>query len=172
MSSRAFAGSAREPVRSRVLEDPLHGIPCDLVSEVGERVADPHVAPPGILQGHSGDEFRELAWCHRPASTSASTAVVLPGDQPAEPAENRVGCDNPGHLAQALASEQLAPDCKTTALIIRETQTPAAELLTQNPILFSQLVDQILLLTVQPSGQGEDEELQRVRHRRRLRARG
>ena len=28
-----------------------------------------------------------------------------------------------------------------------------------HPILFSQIVDQILLLTMQPSGHGEDEEL-------------
>ena len=39
------------------------------------------------------------------------------------------------------------------------------------PRLMSQVVDQILLLAVQPSGQGEDEELQSMWHAPRLRPR-
>ena len=45
----------------------------------------------------------------------------------------------------------------------------AAELLAEDSVLFSQIVDQVLLVAVQPSGQGEDEELQSMRHRPRLR---
>ena len=51
-------GSRGEPV---VVQDPLHRVPGDGVAEVGERAADPRVAPRRILTRHPHDEFG-----HRP----------------------------------------------------------------------------------------------------------
>ena len=58
----------------------------------------------------------------------------------------------------------------------RENARQAAEqcadgrLLSENSILFPEIVDQILLVTIQPAGDGEDEEVQRMGHLVRLSA--
>ena len=139
------------------------------MSKVGERPADPRVASPEILLGHPHHEPGELGWRDRPASASAGTAVVLLGDQPPVPAENRVGSDDACHSSQRPLSESLASHGESAALGVGQPKRSTAELLAEDAILLSQIVDQILLVAIQPSGQGEDEELQRMGHRPRLR---
>ncbi len=121
------------------------------------------------LHGHPDDELGELAWRQRPASTSAGTAVVLLGDQSAVPAENRVGRDDACHLHQCPSSEFRAAHCESAALGVGQAKWSTSELLAEDPILLSQIVDQILLVAVQPASEGEDEELQSMGHRPRLR---
>ena len=64
-----------------VVQDPLHRVPGDVVAEVGERAADPRVAPRRILIRHPYDEFGPPPWvssavpdagghCHRTAGRS------------------------------------------------------------------------------------------------------
>jgi len=43
-------------------------------------------------------------------------------------------------------------------------------MLAEDPILFSQVVDQVFLLAVQPPGHGQNEELQSLGHPASLRA--
>ena len=52
---------------------------------------------------------------------------------------------------------------------VGQAKRSTAELFAEAPILLSQIVDQILLVAVQPSSEGEDEELQSRGHRPRLR---
>ncbi len=66
-------------------------------------------------------------------------------------------------------SEPLAAHSESAALGVSQPKRLRAELLVEDPILLSQVVDQILLVTVQPSSEGEDEELQSMGHRPRLR---
>ena len=53
---------------------------------------------------------------HRPSPTSAGTAIVLLGDQPPVPAENRVGRDDACHLTQDPPAEFLASHRESPAL--------------------------------------------------------
>ncbi len=131
-----------------VLQNPLHRISGDRVSEVGERATDPGVAPPRILHGHPHSEIGEPTCRHRSASTSPGTAIGLLGDQHPVPAQNRVGCDDAGHLSQSAASEPLAAYCESATLGVGEPRTAAAELLPENPILLSQVLDQVFLVAV------------------------
>ena len=48
---------------------------------------------------------------------------------------------------------------RTTTLRISQTERPTAKLLAENAILFPEIVDQILLVTIQPAGDGEDEKV-------------
>ena len=97
-----------------VVQDPLHRVPGDVVAEVGERAADPRVAPRRILTRHPYDEFGHRPGCHRP--TPAGTAIVLLGDQTPVPAENRVRHDDACHLTQDPPAEFLASHREATAL--------------------------------------------------------
>ena len=81
-----------------VVQNPLDRVPGDVVAEIRERATDARVPPRWILDRHPHHEVGHLAWRYRPASTSAGAAVVLPGNQPPVPAENRVRRDDAGDL--------------------------------------------------------------------------
>ena len=52
------------------------------------------------------------------------------------------------------------------------TQRTTAQLLSEHPILLAEIVDQILLVAVQPASSGEDQKLQCIGHPVRLPDRG
>ena len=56
----------------------------------------------------------------------------------------------------------------STALGIGQSQRPPAQLLPQDPILLPEIVDQVFLVAVHPTSDGEHEEVQRMWHRQRL----
>ena len=161
------------PLRSRVdpvvVQDPLHRVPGDVVAEVRERAAEARVAPPRILDRHPHHELSDLSSRRRPASTSAGAAVVLLGDQAPGPAKNRVRCGDACDLTQDPASQFLASHGESTALGIGQSKRSTAQLLPEDPILLPEIVDQILLVAVHPTSDGEHEELQSVGHSLRLR---
>jgi hypothetical protein len=75
------------------------------------------------------------------------------------PSQNRVWRDNRGHLAQRGTPETVSTHRQPTPLIIREPQPSAAQLGSQNSILFCQVPDHVLLLATEPAGVGGEEEL-------------
>jgi hypothetical protein len=72
-----------------------------------------------------------------------------------------VSGDNRGHLAQRGTPETMSARRQPTPLVIREPQPSAAQLGPQDPILFHEIPDHILLLLTQPAGEGGEEELKR-----------
>ena len=151
-----------------VVQDPLHRGPSDLVAEVRERPADPCVPPLWILDRYPDHERGHVASRHRPASTAAGAAAVCLGNQPPVPAENRVRRDDAGDLHQDSPAEFLASHRESTALGVGQTKRPRTQLLSQDPILLPEILDQILLVAVHPASEREDKELQSVRHHRTL----
>ena len=51
---------------------------------------------------------------------------------------------------------------KPPSFVILEAKTPAAELAFQDAILFDEVIDHVLLMAVDPTGDGDDEELPRL----------
>jgi hypothetical protein len=49
-----------------------------------------------------------------------------------------------------------------TALVIVETQSPAAELFAKNTVLFAQILDHLQLVLVHPPGHGNEHEPERI----------
>ena len=158
-------GSRGDPV---VVQDPLHRVPGDVVAEVGERAADPRVAPRRILIRHPYDEFGHRPGCHRPSPTPAGTAIVLLGDQPPVPAENRVRRDDACHLTQDPPAEFLASHRESTALGVGQAKRSRTKMLPEDAILLPEIVDAIFLVASHPASQGQHEEVQSVGHGRRL----
>jgi hypothetical protein len=158
-------GGRVDPV---ILQDPLHRVPGDLVTEVGKRTLDPCVAPLRILARHTHYELSDLSERHRAASPSSRTAVVLLGDQPPVPAEDRVRGDDTGHLHQCAPAKSLAAHCESTALGVSEPKRSRTKLLAEDAILLSEIVDQIVLVAIHPASKRKYEELQRMGHRERL----
>ena len=121
-----------------------------------------------ILDRHLHHEVGHLAWRYRPASTSAGAAVVLPGNQPPVPAENRVRRDDAGDLRQNPPAECLASHRESTALGVGQAKWTWAKLLPEDPILLPEIIDHVFLVAVHPASGREYEEAQSVGHSPRL----
>ena len=113
-------------------------------------------------------EVGHLAWRYRPTSTSAGAAVVLPGNQPPVPAENRVRHDDAGDLRQNPPAEFLASHRESTALGVGQAKWTWAKLLPEDPILLPEIIDHVFLVAVHPASGREYEEAQSVWHSLRL----
>ena len=128
-----------------VVQDPLDRVPGDVVAEIGERAADPRVAPRRILPRHPYDEFGHRPGRHRPSPTPAGTAIVLLGDQPPVPAENRVRRDDACHLTHDPPAEFLASHRESTALGVGQAKRSRTTMLPEDAILLPEIVDAIFL---------------------------
>ena len=69
------------------------------------------------------------------------------------PSENRVRGDDGRDFAEQATADLLALRSEPAALIIVEPKTAGTDLLPQDPILFAQVVEDLLLFAVQPSGE-------------------
>src|SRR5437016_13102443 len=67
--------------------------------------------------------------------------------------------------SRQLPSDFLCSRRQPPTLVIGETHSAVADLLSQNPILLNQIMDDMLLMLVHPAGQGDDEKGNRVQER-------
>ena len=153
---------------SVVVQDPLHRGPGDSVAEVRERAADPRVAPPRIVDRHPDHELGDVLSGHWSTSTSAGAAIVFLGDQSPVPTQDRIRGDDARDLRQDPPAEFVTAHSESTTLGVRQAKRPRAQVFSEDPILLPEIVDQIVLVTVHPASEREDEELQRRRHSLRL----
>ena len=105
---------------------------------------------------------------HQCPSTAAGAAVVFLGDQSPVPAKDRVRGDDARDLPEDAPAEFVAAHSESPTLGVGQAKRPRAQVLPKNPILFTQIVDQIVLVAVHPASERENEELQRRRHGLRL----
>ena len=155
-------------VDSVVVQDPLHRGPGESVAEVRERAADPRVAPPRIVDRHPDHELGDVLSGHWSTSTSAGAAIVFLGDQSPVPTQDRIRGDDARDLRQDPPAEFVTAHSESTTLGVRQAKRPRAQVFSEDPILLPEIVDQIVLVTVHPASEREDEELQRRRHSLRL----
>ena len=131
------------------------------MTEIFQGPLDAGIAPRRILGGHSHDETPNLPQDSRPAD-SRRCIRPFPGNEQPVPPQNRVGSDDRGNLAQDPASEAPAADSQSAALVIGQLQRSADQLLPQNPILLSQILDNIPLLPIHPAGEEHDQKSKRA----------
>jgi hypothetical protein len=82
------------------------------------------------------------------------------------PTEDGVGRDKRGNFGESASANGLASDRKPATLSIGQAESPAAELLPENSVLLPEVFDDCILLAANPAGQGGNEDLPRVEHRR------
>ena len=76
--------------------------------------------------------------------------------------------DDARDLRQDPPAEFVTAHSESTTLGVRQAKRPRAQVFSEDPILLPEIVDQIVLVTVHPASEREDEELQRRRHSLRL----
>ena len=75
---------------------------------------------------------------------------------------------SPRNLVRFTPAEFVTAHSESTTLGVRQAKRPRAQVFSEDPILLPEIVDQIVLVTVHPASEREDEELQRRRHSLRL----
>ena len=73
------------------------------------------------------------------------------------PAQDRVRGKQGGHFCQELAAEDLAFDGESASLVVSEQDAAVAELLFQDLVFGAQVVDDLLLLAIDPAGEASKE---------------
>src|SRR5262249_28322292 len=88
------------------------------------------------------------------AAWPSSRDCPLPGDQLSVPAQDRVGGHDRRHPSQDPPTESLAFGGEASALVIGQAEAAARQLAPENPVLFDQVLDDLLLVAIDPSGEG------------------
>ncbi len=153
--------------RSRVDSVPLNNVgdrgPGHPMAEVVERTLDACVTPAWILASHSdnqvGDDLHYLAPTRRAAFVSP-----LLGNQLSVPTKDRVGRDERSDFGEGAAADGFAVDSKSATLIIGQSESSATELLLEDSVLFTEILDDRILLASDPSGYGGYEDLPRLKN--------
>ncbi len=128
--------------------------------EVPESALDSCVSPPGVLSGHTDRQLCDDL--HDPGSPRGSTLVgPLLGHELPVATEDSVGRDERSNFGESAPSNSLAPHGQSAALIVGQAESSSTELLLQDSILLAEILDDRILLTGDPAGQGGDEDLPR-----------
>ncbi len=148
---------------SVLLEDVGNRSTRDFVAQTGESALDSRVTPARIAQSHAEDEIRDLGldpWSAR--FFPPRTVVPLARNQAAEPRHDGVRRDDGRHFLKDTPAESFSLHRQATAFVIGQTNTPATQLAFQDPVLFDQVVDDVLLMPIDPAGNGDEKQLPRV----------
>jgi len=79
------------------------------------------------------------------------------------PSEDSVGSDERGNFGEGASANRFAPHGKSSALIVGQAESSTTELLLQDTVLFSEIVDDRILLAGDPARHGGDEDLPRLK---------
>jgi hypothetical protein len=124
------------------------------VPQICQCALDSSIAPVPVFLCHAHDERLDVgggAWSPRLALV---TTVVFLCYQLSVPGQQRLGCDDCGHLGQQFSSESFGLSGQPAALVIVEPQSSSAELLSQNAILLVKVVNDLQVALVHPPGDG------------------
>ena len=80
------------------------------------------------------------------------------------PAQDGVGSDERSDFGEGAAADGFAADSKTATLLVGQAESLAAELLLEDSILRTEIVDDRILLSGDPAGQGGNEDLPRLKN--------
>ncbi len=81
----------------------------------------------------------------------------------AMPTENSVGGDERSNLGEGASPDGLAANRKPATLIIGQPESSATELLLENSVLLAEIINDGFLVSIDPAGQGSDEDLPGVK---------
>ncbi len=151
----AFGGG----FEAALLEHVGDGAPRDLMTEVTAGTPNTGVAPLAVLGGHPDDEPADRVHDPWAARSATAAAVVLPRDQLSMPAEEGIGRDQ-GVQVTEYPSPEARGLCGQARRWVGEPETARTELLSEDAILFLEIVDDVALLLVDPPSNGDDEALQ------------
>src|SRR5262245_47892621 len=154
-----------------LLQDVGNSFKRQQVTEIGKCSLNPAIAPVSILFRHARHQRGNLASRSWASWIAVGAPIILLRDQLSMPPQQRLGSHDGGDLSEELPADFLRSRCQSSTLVIAETHSAVVDLFAQTPISLDQVMDEMLLMLVHPTGQGYDEErkwVQEHAHCRRL----
>jgi hypothetical protein len=148
-----------------VFEDGFDRVARDVVAETLQPAADAGVAPGRVLGRHAYHECGDVRLGARTTGASCLRTVVLPGDEPPIPPEDGVGCHDSGDVREAAPAENLAFHGQAAPLVVGEAKPSGTVGGAEDTVLFEHVVNDGLLVSVDPAGDEKEEEGERGRQR-------
>jgi hypothetical protein len=157
----------RSTFRNRVdavrLEDVADRRRRDVMAEVCQSADDPVVSPSRILARHAQHERRDPPH-HVAATGSSARKRPLHRDQRAVPPQDRLRRHDVRELLQYAATESSSTNREARSVGIGETEPATSKLALQDAVLFLQVLEDALLLAVDPAGEDDRHDLKDGRH--------
>ena len=147
-----------------ISENAFYGVSVHGDPKIVQGIPDPGVSPGRILGRDSDRQIGNSVPKHGSPGTSFGRPVVFPGDKVPEPAQKRIGRDNPSVFLESFPSQYSGLHGQSTPLPVRKSEPTAFEMFLIHPDLFDEIVDDLLLIPVDPACSNEDDESQIVRH--------
>jgi hypothetical protein len=136
------------------------------VAEVFQPAADARVAPGRILGRHAHDERGDIRLGGRATGTPRLRTVVLLGDESPVPPLDRVGCHDASDCRELTTAQDLAFHGETASLVVSEAQSSSRAVhRPEDSIFLEQVVNDRLLVSIDPAREQQQEEGERGRHR-------
>ena len=123
----------------------------DLVAEIRQRALYPAISPIVVLGGHAYHEVFDLFVSPGSSRAALLAAVVLPGNQSPVPSQERFGRDDGGYFAKDASAELLRFCCQAATLVVAEPKPLVSQLLPQNTILLTEVINDVALLLDEPA---------------------
>jgi hypothetical protein len=144
-----------------ILEDGLDRVASGVVAESLKATAHARVAPRRILPCHADHQRDDVRLGAGTTKASRGRAVVFLRHQRPIPARDRVRCDNADDGRKPPPPDGLAFHGQEAALVVRETEPSGSVRGTKAPILLEQVLNNRLLLPVDPAGEDQNDEGER-----------
>src|SRR5262249_16446470 len=138
-----------------IYEDRLDRVAGDVVAESLEATAQSRITRGRVLRCHTNHqrgEVRLRAWASRAAR---GRAAIFLRHQPSIPPQDRVGCDDADDDRKPTATEDFAFDRQAAALVVGEADPSGSLRGAQDAVLLEEVVNDRLLLPVDPAGEEE-----------------
>ena len=122
---------------------------------------DASTAPSRILLSHADHALFDLFGHTRSSKRAAVLAPIeCRRDEAVVPAHEGIGGGNRGHLWETCATEWMGQRRKAAVFYVGQAQPSAAELGFEDAILFLEIGDDVLLVTVNPTGECGERQLE------------
>ena len=128
------------------------------MTQIPKRSLNPRIAPPRVLRRHAENELANLAMHARSAGPPSPPGPLL-RDQLTMPAQDRVRCRQSRDVPQGSSADLVSEHSQPPTLIVGQSDATTAQLRLQRPVLFAQEVDDVALLSLDPSKEHHEQEV-------------
>src|SRR5215471_11651792 len=128
------------------------------MAEIGQGALNSTIAPASILLCHSTHQRDDLGSGSRSSRPTVRASIIFLSDQSSMPGQQGLRSHYSGDFIENPPADFLRLCCQPATLVIVETQSAIADLLSQHPIFFHHVRDDMLLVLVHPSGEGDHEK--------------
>jgi hypothetical protein len=163
MCSSSSAACAAAPVDPVLLQDvadaAIGGVP-----EIGQGALDAIIAPGRILLGETDHQVLDALRDRWTAGLvlSAVTVVPLLRNEGTVPTQDGVRREERADLCQELATEDFSFDSQASTLVVVQQDAAFAEFLLEDLVLGAEIVNDLLLLLVDPAREDGEQQLPRL----------